>query len=88
MSDESLPNRRQSLKGADLDGVEMTLSFCIARKLYTCPGCRSQIQVGGEHVLVKFHSGPRAGSHQHWDKDCADQRFVRELRDPKVVTNR
>ena len=88
MATVPFPDRRHSLEGVDLDGVEMTISFCIARKLYTCPGCRARMEIGHEHVLVKFRSGPRAGSHQHWHKDCAATRYIREFTNPKVVPNR
>ncbi|MPZ69248.1 MAG: hypothetical protein GEU71_06915 [Actinobacteria bacterium] len=72
MTDERrAPTRRHSLMGKDLDGNTIVLSFTISHSLYTCPGCRGQIEVGREHTLVRYVEPDGEAWHQHWHRDCA-----------------
>ena len=75
----SLPSRRQSLEGTDLDGNAVILSVSVAKKLYRCPECRGYIDVGSEHVVVRYPSGEESW-HQHWHRRCASELVRRELR--------
>ena len=80
------PSRRQSIRGTDWDGNEVVLSFSVSRKLYVCPGCRASLEVGREHVLVKYESGDRGRYHQHWHRECATTHFSKELKTQRMVT--
>ncbi|MFN2488802.1 MAG: hypothetical protein ABR529_03500 [Actinomycetota bacterium] len=79
MSDD-LPSRRKGIRGTDLDGNDVELSFGISKKLYRCPGCREYLPVGSEHVIARFREPSGAEYHQHWHSDCARRTLVRELR--------
>ena len=82
------PSRRNNVRATDLDGEELEFIFSISKKLYRCPGCGNAIDVGREHTLIKFLTGPRARSHQHWHKDCATEAFGREVRNTRKVPAR
>lgn len=82
------PSRRQSVRAADLDGNELLFAFSISKKLYRCPGCGDPIDVGREHVLVRYLSGPRGRLHQHWHAACTDDRFTREVRSARLIPAR
>jgi hypothetical protein len=77
-----LVTRRQSLKALDLDGEPVTMSLVVAKKLYRCPGCRERMEVGSEHVLVRYEALSR---HQHWHQSCAAEMARRELRGLREV---
>jgi len=79
-----LPTRRQSLRGIDFDENVVVLVFSIARKLYKCPGCYDYVQVGAEHVLVRYFEPDGATFYQHWHRDCT-KTIVRELRGAEPV---
>lgn len=74
-----LPTRRLSLKGVDFDGNTVVLSVSVAKKLYRCPGCHRDIDVGRDHVLVRIAEAGGDGYHQHWHRDCSAS-LVREMR--------
>src|SRR5918992_4764334 len=73
-----LPSRRRGLTGTDLDGHRVELTVSVAKKLYPCPGCRAYIEVGTEHVLIRY-VGEEEAWHQHWHRDCASVFAQREL---------
>jgi hypothetical protein len=77
-----LVTRRQSLKATTLDGESIVLSLVVAKKLYRCPGCRERIEVGSDHVLVRYEALSR---HQHWHQSCAAEMARRELRSLREV---
>ncbi|MDQ3662458.1 MAG: hypothetical protein M3454_15680 [Actinomycetota bacterium] len=77
-----LVTRKQSLKATDLDGEPVELSLVVAKKLYRCPGCRERIEVGNDHVLVRYEALYR---HQHWHQACAANMARRELRGLREV---
>ena len=66
-----LPTRKRKIVGHDLDGRPLQLVFTVAHKLYTCPSCRSSIEIGAEHVLVRRREDSGRRFHQHWHRDCA-----------------
>jgi hypothetical protein len=78
---EGLPDRRRSLRGRHLDGQSVELVFSISKKPYVCPGCRAQIELGAEHVLVHFEESDGESWHEHWHRRCAHTILIRELRD-------
>lgn len=72
-----LPDRRQDVVGRDLDGNEVRLVHAFSRKLYVCPSCRRNVEIGEEHVIVRrSRDGERF--HQHWHTGCA-RLLAREL---------
>ena len=79
-----LPSRRRSLRGRDLDGNEVELAFAVSRQLYRCPGCRGSIDVGREHIVVR-RQDDSGHYHQHWHRDCALGKVLREMRDIKEI---
>jgi hypothetical protein len=74
------PSRRHGITGTNLDGERVELSFSISKQLYRCPGCRGQIPIGSEHVVVRITPKAGAAFHQHWHRDCVPS-LTRELRD-------
>jgi hypothetical protein len=58
-----LPDRRWSLQGYTAEGDEAWLIRSIAQKLYHCPGCHYEIEIGAEHVVVQYlAAAPRRSS--------------------------
>lgn len=87
MTDPSLPDSRNSLRGTTFEGDEAWLMRAISRQLYRCPGCGGAISIGDEHLIV--HYVRRSGSdYQHWHRSCAHDRIVPELRGLQTVSAR
>ena len=79
-----LPTRRNDVRGRDLEGRSVVLTFSISKKLYRCPGCGGSIEIGREHVIVRY---PDDGYYQHWHAECA-RSVLRELRGAeRIPTN-
>jgi hypothetical protein len=79
MADSSFsPSRRRGLAGTDLDGHRIELTVTVAKKLYRCPGCRTYIDVGTEHVLIRY-VGEEEAWHQHWHRGCASEFARRDM---------
>jgi hypothetical protein len=79
MADSSFwPSRRRGLAGTDLDGRRGELTVTVAKKLYRCPGCRAFIDVGTEHVLIRY-VGAEEARHQHWHRGCASEFARRDM---------
>jgi hypothetical protein len=75
----TMPTRRRPVRGKDLGGDGIELERSVARKLYTCPGCRGSIEIGAEHIFLR--RTPADGSpayHQHWHAACVHE-IAREL---------
>lgn len=82
---EGEPSKRWSLFGVDEEGNEVWLIRGIARKLYHCPGCHSDIPVGEEHTVVQYVRRLGGTDHHHWHRRCAEELLVPELGGLKKV---
>src|SRR6202000_66302 len=49
-----LPSPRLSLRGLEEEGHEVWVIRGISRKLYHCPGCHGDIEIGAEHTIVQY----------------------------------
>jgi hypothetical protein len=82
---DHLPDSRQSLLGLTPEGNEAWLIRGISQKLYTCPGCRGEIGIGDDHVVVQYVMRVGGTRHLHWHRRCAQELLVPELRGVKPV---
>jgi hypothetical protein len=82
---DGLPSIRWSLRGITEEGDEAWLIRGIARKLYRCPGCHGDIEVGDEHTIVQFVRRIGGTDHHHWHRQCAEELLVPELSNLKRV---
>jgi hypothetical protein len=80
-----LPSTRWSLRGYDDEGNETWLIRSIARKLYRCPGCHGEIEIGTEHTVVQFVLRLGGTEHHHWHKQCGEELLMPDLRNVKRV---
>jgi hypothetical protein len=80
---DGLPSTRWSLRGLNEDGDEAWLIRGIARKLYRCPGCHGDIEVGDEHTVVQFVRRLGGADHHHWHRQCAEELLIPELTNVK-----
>ena len=46
----------------DEEGDEAWLIRGVSRKLYRCPGCHGEIEIGAEHTIVQYVAGSAAPS--------------------------
>ena len=77
MSDlAGLPSMRWSLRGLDEEGNEAWLIRSISQKLYRCPGCHGEIEIGSEHVVVQYVLRLGGTEHHHWHRRCAEELLV------------
>jgi len=84
MSDFSgLPDSRTSLRGLTDEGDEAWLIRSISQKLYRCPGCHGEIEIGTDHVVVQYVLRLGGTDHHHWHRRCAEAMLVPDLRDLK-----
>ena len=51
---DGLPDKRWSLRGTTEEGDEAWLIRAISRKLYRCPSCHGEIEIGSDHVVVQY----------------------------------
>lgn len=68
-----------SIEGRTYEGERLRLSLSIAKKLYRCPGCREPIGIGREHVFVSYLDADPPFDHEHWHRDCSEDRLIRAL---------
>ena len=73
------PSIRWSLRGLNEEGDEAWLIRGIARKLYHCPGCHGDIDVGAEHTVVQYVRRLGGTDHHHWHRRCAEELLIPEL---------
>ena len=66
-----LPDRRTSVLGLTEDGDEAWLSRAVSQKLYRCPGCHGEIEIGSDHVVVAYVRRAGGTQHHHWHRRCA-----------------
>jgi hypothetical protein len=86
VSFEGLPDSRTSLFGLTDEGDEAWLSRGIAGKLYRCPGCHGEIDIGADHVIVHYVRRLGGSDHHHWHRRCAEETLVGELRSVRRVS--
>ena len=82
---DGLPSIRWSLRGQTEEGDEAWLIRSIAGKLYRCPGCHGEIEIGTEHTVVQYVLRLGGTEHHHWHRQCAEVMLVPDLRDVKRV---
>jgi hypothetical protein len=75
-----LPDTRFSLRGLTDEGHEAWLIRGIAGKLYRCPGCHGEIEIGAEHVIVHYVRRGGGSDHHHWHSRCVDELLLPRLR--------
>jgi hypothetical protein len=80
-----LPSTRWSLRGHDDEGNEAWLIRSISQKLYRCPGCHGEIEIGTDHVVVQYVLRLGGTEHHHWHRRCAEELLAPELHDLKRV---
>ena len=80
-----LPDSRQSLLGVDYEGDEVWLIRGIAQKLYRCPGCHGEIEIGAEHIVVQNVKRVGGTDHHHWHRRCTEELLVADLRGVEQV---
>ena len=74
-----LPNRRMSLFGLTAEGDEAWLSRGVSQKLYRCPGCHREIEIGSDHVIAAYVHRLGGTEHHHWHRRCATESLVPTL---------
>jgi hypothetical protein len=68
-----LPDRRTSLFGLTAEGAEAWLSRGVSQKLYRCPGCHRELEIGSDHVIAAFVHRAGGTEHHHWHRACATE---------------
>ncbi len=68
--------RRWSLRGLTDEGDEAWLIRGVSRKLYRCPGCHGEIEIGSEHTIVQYVHRLGGTEHHHWHRRCAEELLV------------
>jgi hypothetical protein len=82
---DALPSTRWSLRGQTEEGDEAWLIRGIAHKLYRCPGCHGEIEIGAEHTVVQFVRRLGGTDHHHWHRRCAEELLVPGLMEVRRV---
>ncbi len=82
---DALPSRRWSLRGQTEEGDEAWLIRGISHKLYRCPGCHGEIEIGAEHTVVQFVRRLGGTDHHHWHRRCAEELLVPALMEVRRV---
>jgi hypothetical protein len=74
-----LPSKRWSLRGLNEEGDEAWLIRGVSRKLYRCPGCHGEIEIGAEHTIVQYVMRVGGTEHHHWHRRCAEELLIPQL---------
>jgi hypothetical protein len=74
-----LPSMRWSLRGRTDEGDEAWLIRGMARKLYRCPGCHGELEIGTDHTIVQYVRRLGGTDHHHWHRQCAEELLVPQL---------
>jgi len=80
-----LPDKRWSVRGLTDEGDEAWVIRGISRKLYRCPSCHGEIEIGSEHVIVQFVFRLGGTEHHHWHRRCAEELLIPELVEARRV---
>jgi hypothetical protein len=80
-----LPSIRWSLRGRNEDGDEVWVIRGISQKLYRCPGCHGEIEIGSDHTVVQFVRRLGGADHHHWHRRCAEEILIPGLADVRRV---
>jgi cytochrome c1 len=80
-----LPDKRWSLRGITEEGDEAWLIRGISRKLYRCPACHGEIEIGSEHVVVQYVFRLGGTEHHHYHRRCTEELLIGELNDVRRV---
>ncbi len=80
-----LPDKRWSLRGLTEEGDEAWLARGMARKLYRCPACHGEIEIGTDHVIVQYVFRLGGTEHHHWHRRCAEELLIPDLREARRV---
>lgn len=80
-----LPSKRWSLRGVTDEGDEAWVIRGISRKLYRCPACHGEIEIGSEHAVVQYVFRLGGTEHHHWHLRCAEELLIPDLRDVRRV---
>lgn len=73
------PSKRWSLKGRNDEGDEAWLIRGISQKLYRCPGCHGEIEIGADHTIVQYVRRLGGTDHHHWHSRCAEELLIPQL---------
>jgi len=79
------PDKRWSLRGVTEEGDEAWLIRGVSRKLYRCPGCHGEIEIGAEHTVVQYVHRLGGTEHHHWHRRCAEELVIPDLRQVRRV---
>jgi hypothetical protein len=80
-----LPDKRWSLRGLTEEGDEAWVIRGISRKLYRCPACHGDIEIGSEHAVVQYVFRLGGTEHHHWHLRCAEELLIPGLREVRRV---
>jgi hypothetical protein len=80
-----LPSKRWSLRGLTDEGDEAWVIRGISRKLYRCPACYGEIEIGSEHAVVQYVFRLGGTEHHHWHLRCAEELLIPGLREVRKV---
>jgi hypothetical protein len=84
-AEAGLPSTRWSLRGYNDEGDEAWLIRSISQKLYRCPGCHGEIEIGTAHTVVQYVLRLGGTEHHHWHSQCAEEMLLPDLRNIKRV---
>lgn len=79
------PNRREALRAKDKDNLTVFLSYAVAKKLYRCPCCRGDINIGDSHAILSRVQMSKRYTHHHIDLTCVQDRVLPTLKEIQVV---
>ena len=80
-----LPSTRWSLRGLTDEGDEAWLIRAISQKLYRCPNCHGEIEIGSDHVVVQYVRRVGGTDHHHWHRQCIEELLLPQLLDVRRV---
>src|SRR5215204_2607450 len=80
-----LPDKRWSVRGLTEEGDEAWVIRGISRKLYRCPSCHGEIEIGSEHVIVQYVFRLGGTEHHHWHRRCAEELLIPDLHEARRV---